>query len=417
MRSIRQRFFSSLVLIPIVTAVACSGTTEPPGPPAELTALPRALSAAERQVIAAGNDFSFSLFRQLSATQPNENLFVSPLSASMALGMTLNGAAAGTFDAMRGTLGFGTTSQPDINAGYRNLIDLLRGLDGSTQMELANSIWYRQGFPFQQSFLDVAHTWFDAEVRGLDFANTSGTLNTVNGWVNEKTHGRIPTILQQVAPEDVMYLINAIYFKGSWRLRFDPSETRPAPFHAADGGTGNAQLMYRKDTLRYLANDQFQAVDLLYGNGAFTMTVLLPRPNVNLDGFIGSVTRAQWDGWMQSFRKQDIKLYLPKVKLTYTRKLNDDLKALGMAVAFDDRADFSRMADPSAGHLFISFVLQKAFVDINEEGTEAAAATVVGIGVTSAPLDTEMRVDRPYLFVIRERLSGTILFMGKVTRV
>jgi serine protease inhibitor len=295
----------------------------------------------------------------------------------------------------------------------------LRELDSSTELEVANSIWYRQGFPFRPTFIDAARSAFDAEVRALDFGNPTVTLATVNGWVDTKTRHKIPAILDQVDPSDVMYLLNAIYFKGSWRLRFDPAETRSGTFHPVSGGDQTVQLMHKEDTLHYSETSELQAVDLLYGNGAFAMTVLLPKPSTNIDAFAGSLRRADFSTLTEGFGTRKIILFLPKFTASYERTLNDDLTALGMGVAFDPaRADFSRMAPVStSANLYISLVKQKAFVDVNEEGTEAAAATAVGVSVTSAPVIPTMRVDRPFVFVIRERLSGTVLFMGKITRI
>jgi serpin B len=397
---------------------ACGqGSTEPGGQaPAELKALPRPLSASEQLLVDAGNDFAFSLFHQLGNATPGANVFVSPLSASLALGMTMNGAAGPTFDAMRTTLGFGTADNAAINSGYHDLIALLESLDNSTQLGIANSIWYRQGFVVNSSFLNTTRSAFGAEVQGLDFADVPATLATVNGWVNTQTHERIPSILASVDPSDVMYVLNAIYFKGTWRLRFDSTQTQNAPFHAANGASPTVRLMHKQDTLLYAETPAFQAVDLAYGNGAFRMTILLPKAGTDIDTFAASIDRTGWNAWMQSFQSQKIILELPRFTLAYERMLNDDLTAMGMGIAFDSqRADFSRIASISPNRLFISMVKQKAFVAVDEMGTEAAAATAVGISATSLPVIPTMRVDRPFVFAIRERLSGIILFMGKIT--
>jgi serine protease inhibitor len=404
--------FRTPLILAAVTA-ACSGAADPGAATSPLTELPRPLSAPEQTVLGAANDFTFALFRQLNESQRDSNVFVSPLSASMALGMTMNGAAGTTFDQMRTALAFGDATQQEINEGYKKLIALLRGLDGSVDFRIANSIWYRQGVPFTSSFLDAARTWFDAEVQGLDFASPAA-LPTVNGWVDRSTGGKIPTILSEIRPEHVMFLINAIYFKGSWRDRFDPAETRDAQFRAANGRHQPMKLMHRHGKMRYVVTPQFQAVDLPYGRDAFAMTVLLPAEGTDVETLAASLRRDAWAGWIAQLREVTMDLYLPRLKLTYERKLNDDLKALGMRDAFvPDGADFTRMAPPPTGfHLYVDFVKQKTYVDVNEEGTEAAAATAVGIALTSAP--PAMRVDRPYLFVIRERLSGTLLFIGKI---
>jgi serpin B len=211
----------------------------------------------------------------------------------------------------------------------------------------------------------------------------------------------------------VLFLINAIYFKGKWRSPFDPADTRQEPFHGADRRDRSAPLMRQEETLRYQENDAFQAADLLYGNGAFAMTVLLPKPGWKPVELLAGLNPAAWRALDSGFREAQVNLTLPRFRLEYARRLNEDLVALGMGVAFDpERADFYRIADVRPERLFITRVDQKTFVEVNEEGTEAAAATSVGVGVTSAPLVVEMRVDRPFVFAIRERLSGTVVFLG-----
>jgi serpin B len=397
-------------------AIACSGTTEPrPGEPTPvLEALPRALSAGEQKIIAANNDFSFALFRQLGAAESDSNVFVSPLSASMALGMAMNGASGTTFDEMRATLGFGTTSEPEIDQGYESLIALLRGLDPGVDFRIANSVWMRQGFPVAPSFLDATRTWFDAQATSLDFASPAA-VKSINDWVSTATAGRIPTILDQIQSDEVMFLVNAIYFKGSWRAKFDPALTIDAPFHGI-AGDQPAKLMHREGMIRYLQTPAFSAVDLPYGNSAYSMSVVLPNAGQSVDAVLASLQADTWSASTAQLHEAEIDLYLPRLELTWGRMLIPDLQALGMRAAFDDRsADFSRIS-PAGPGLFITTVMQKTYVKVNEEGTEAAAVTNVGIGVTSAPVRIVFRVDRPYVFVIRERLSGTILFMGAIRR-
>ncbi len=415
--TLTRRFWLLFLAAATATGAACGTTpTEPGSQPAELTALPRALTSAELKVRDGANAFSFALWGRLNAAQRDTNVFVSPLSASLALGMTMNGAANQTFDEMRLALQFSGASQQEINEGYQSLLALLTSLDPSVQTRVANSIWYRIGFPFRQPFLDATRTYFDAEVRGLDFSDAAGSLRAINGWVGDKTSGKIPTILDEVKPEDVMFLINAIYFKGSWREKFDAGETASAPFHASGGATQTAQLMHRLGEAPYTQSPTWQAVDLPYGNGAFTMTVVLPKEGSDVESVAASLTPAAWQALTGALAKTKVDLSLPRLRLSYERPLNDDLKSLGMRVPFmKDVADFTPMS-PMGNSLFIEFVKQKTFVDVNEEGTEAAAVTAVGIGVTSAPVVQVVRVDRPYLFLLRERLSGTVLFMGKIVR-
>jgi serpin B len=332
----------------------------------------------------------------------------------MALGMTLNGAAGATADEMRRTLGFGESSQAAINDGYKGLIGLLRGLDNRTDLRIANSIFYDQSFPFEQSFLETGKQYFDAEIGGLDF-NAPASVKTINDWVSRSTNAKIPTIIDKIKDDDVMFLINAVYFKGSWRSKFEPRATADARFHALGGASESVKLMYQKNRLPYLETADFQAVDLHYGNSAFSMTVILPRPGKDVNTIVGALTESSWSTTMAGFYETEVELYLPKLRLEYERTLNDDLKALGMPLAFSTAADFTGLS-PRGHDLYISSVKQKTFVDIYEEGTEAAAATVVAISVESAPQTQVVRVDRPYVFAIRERFSGTILFVGKIVR-
>jgi serine protease inhibitor len=403
----------------LAAGAACAGSSVEPVPTREdaRTSLPRQLTPAEQSVLGAANAFSFGLWTTINAAQRDSNVFVSPLSASFALGMTMNGAAGQTYDEMRSALQFGSATLPAIDSGYKSLIALLTGLDPATKMQIANSIFYRRDFPFTQAFLSDAATWFDAEVKSQDFNDVSGTLSAINGWASAKTNGRIPKVLEQVDPSDVMYLLNAIYFKGTWRDKFDPAQTRDAPFHPSTGTDQPAKLMFRQAGMAYAETNTYQAVDLPYGDSSFTMTVLLPKAGTTVEQLAASLTPAAWQSLTSSFTTSRlIALYLPKVTFSWKRGLIDDMKSLGMRAAFvPNGADFTRMS--SAGRqLYISRLQQNTFVAVDEEGTEAAAVTTVGVTVTSIPIVTEMRVDRPYIFVIRERLSGTILFMGKIAR-
>ena len=418
------RFFvRSALLSPLFVMFAisaCSDSTVGPagsGQSPARTALPRELTAAEHKVIDASNAFALSLFARINVAQRDSNVFISPLSASMALGMALNGAAGQTFDQMRSALQFGTASQQEINDGYKSLIALLSSLDPAVKMQIANAIWYQSNFPFNQSFLDDGKTFFDAEIRGLNFADVPASLAAINGWVNTKTNGKIPTILDSIDPDLVMFLVNAIYFNGSWRTKFDPALTTDAQFQPATGAAQAVKLMHRNGKMHYAETSTFQAVDLPYGDSSFTMTVVLPKQGQTVETLAASLTSTAWQTLAASFVPTTVDLFLPKLKLSYERQLKPDLQALGMLAAFvPNGADFTKMSTTRGRDLYVKFVKQKTFVDVNEEGTEAAAVTGIGIGVTSAPLTVTMRVDRPYIFVLRERLSGTVLFVAKIAR-
>lgn len=406
-----QRPLRSFALLLLLLFTACESPIGPGNVPPLLTQLPRPLSTAELRVIDASNAFAFDLLREVTRTLPaDSNVFLSPLSASMALGMALNGANGETFDSMQAALRLSGLTEAEINQGYKDLIALLLELDSRTEMKIANAMWIRQAFTLEQAFLDAGTTSFDAEVGTLDFSSPTA-VSTINDWVSQKTNQRIPSLLEAISPEEVLFLINAIYFKGSWRSAFERDDTRPGPFYPSAGATRTAQLMSQTDTLRYQETAEYQAADLLYGNGAFAMTVLLPQRGHTPGELLAGLTADTWKELAGRFQTQEMHLTLPRFRLEYSRTLAEDLTALGMGIAFDrTRADFYRIADVRSDRLYITRVDQKTFVDVNEEGTEAAAATAVGIGVTSAP--PAMVVDRPFVFAIRERLSGTVVFLG-----
>ena len=380
--------------------------------------LPRALTAGERQLVAANNQFAFAFFGALAARAgPDSNLFVSPVSIAMALGMTVNGAAGTTRDSMLHALQLSGLSMDEVNRGYRSVIDLLRGLDSGVEFTLANSIWARAGYSFGAAFLDDARTYFDATVRTLDFAAPTAA-QTINDWVNAQTRGKIPEIVDSPIPRDViMYLINAIYFKGSWTQQFDRALTRDAPFTLRGGGTVIAPMMSHRDAApaRYYAGDGVTIVDLPYGGRAWSMTIVLPRTAADIDSLVAGLTQERWDGWMAALDTGGVLVTMPKFTLRYDRELRDVLSTLGMGIAFyRDLADFTRLIP--ADRAYISKVKHKTFVDVYEEGTEAAAVTSVEISrvVCCSGGPPHVIVDRPFLVAIRERLSGTILFLGRV---
>ena len=401
----------------VAVAAACSDPSAPSGRTPRITALPRALSSGEQAVIGASNSFGFNLLRELDRTRGDENIFMSPLSASMALGMTMNGASGQTFDEMRSTLAFAALPSAEINASYRSLIDMLRALDRTVDFRIANSIWYRTGFPFEATFLEESKQFFDAKVSPLDFAAASAAP-TINDWVKESTNGKIDKIVDGPISDDVvMYLINAIYFNGSWTTRFDRNQTRTEQFHTIGGTTAPIAMMRRTDTVRVAETADAQVVDLPYGGGAYTMTILLPKEGKSLRDVVATLTADAWQAAVTGATARSVELQMPKFTLRWEALLNDPLQALGMRQAFQgDVADFTRMSRDAGNHLYISKVKQKAFVDVHEEGTEAAAVTSVEISVTCACGPQVIRIDRPFVFAIRERLSGTILFLGKIVR-
>lgn len=409
----KTKYGKGWLMMVLLATTLLAGSCELLGPEKERRIDVRPLSSAEKATVTSGNHFGFKLFGELQGQSPQENLFISPLSVSMALGMTLNGAAGETYEAMRQALEKSDLSEKEINEAYRDLIDLLVNLDPKVVFQIANSIWYREGFSVEQTFLDVNKTYFDAEVRELDFGAPSA-VDVINGWIDSKTKGKIKKVIEEIGPYTVMYLINAIYFKGAWTYEFDKKATIDDVFRNANGTTTAVKMMRQEASLPVSAQADFSAIDLPYGDSLFSMTILLPDPGEDVNELAERLSPEFWDQVTASMWLRKVEVQLPRFKLEYSQSLVDVLRALGMGIAFTDEADFTRIR--TEGGLLISDVIHKTFVEVNEEGTEAAAVTVVQVDVTSIGPGNVFRVDRPFIFAIRERHSGTVLFLGKVMK-
>lgn len=406
----RTAFTFLFILLVGSTLTGCNEPIDAVGPdPDDI-----ALSAQQQRIIDSDNQFGLKLFQRLSEDEGEANLFISPLSVSMALGMTLNGAEGDTRAAMEETLDLAGLSAEEINVSYQALTALLVELDPDVLFEVANSIWYREGFSVEQTFLDQNTTYFDAVVQALNFDQPEAA-NTINQWVEDKTHGKIEKIIEgTIDPMTVMYLINAIYFNGDWTYPFDEEATHDGSFILSDGSTATVPMMQmRKTTFPFFENETFKAIDVPYGDSLFSMTLFVPNDGQSLDALVPQLDQTQWDTWVTQFQPKKLDFFeMPKFKLEYEVPLKDALSALGMEIAFDPQdANFDGI-NPDRSDLHISQVKHKTFIEVDEKGTEAAAVTSVEIEVTS--LGPSLRIDRPFVFAIRERVTGTILFIGKV---
>jgi len=403
-----HRHIRSLSLVTLAVGVASCGDAFAP-----IDDLPRELSIAETKLVDADNRFAFKLFREVNAQEDDTaNVFVSPLSVGMALGMTYNGAAGTTRDAMQQTLELDGMTIEEVNEAYQSLIELLRNLDPRVEFLLANSIWYRAGVPVLPEFIELNQRYFDAEVIELDFSDPTA-VDVINGWVSAQTKGKIDEIVDPpIHPLTFMFLINAIYFKGDWTYQFEPSRTKNEAFALPSGSQVSVPMMSRGEAIpvRVYQNAEYTVLDLWYGSQAYSMTIVVPQDAQTINDVARAVSEGQWNSWTESLDSTSAFVSLPKFTLEYEIELNDVLKALGMEIAFTGAADFSNMIP--GGGAYIEKVRHKTFVDVNEEGTEAAAVTSVEMRYESAPL--ALMVDRPFMFAIRENYSGTILFMGKV---
>ena len=406
-----------LALLPAAALVACGEATAPRVEP--ITELPRDLSPAELRVIEGSNAFAFELLGTLLDRADGDNVFASPLSASMAFGMAMNGAEGDTWAEMRDVLGFDGLSESQINGAYQDLIALLLALDPTVAFGLGNSLWVDDELALLPDFVARVGTHFDAEARTLDFADPA-TRAVINAWVSDVTSGRIDELLESIPPDVIMYLVNAVYFKGDWRTTFDRERTAPAPFTTLAGDVVQVPMMAGEVGYRVLFREEATVAELPYGGGAFTAVAVLPPEGESVAQLVESLDPQLWAEWMaalavraegEDLDSEGILVRLPKIELEWGSDLIEPLRDLGMIRAFDWRAaDFSRLT--GGRDLYIQQALQKTFLKVDEEGTEAAAATAVGFGPTSAPPAASF--DRPFILAIRERLSGTILFLGVI---
>ncbi|MGI2904662.1 serpin family protein [Tolypothrix sp. VBCCA 56010] len=365
----------------------------------------------DTKVVAANTKFSFKLFSEVLKKDSKDNIFISPSSVAIALAMTYNGASGSTQQAMAKALELQGISLEEINSSNAALKILLENPDPKVQLTIANSLWANKDTSFKSEFIQRNKDFYKAKVTNLDFkdSRSSGVINT---WVNENTRGKINKIVETIEPEQVLFLINAIYFKGNWSNEFDKNQTAEYPFYIASDKQKQHPMMSRTGDYRYLENEQFQAVSLPYGkDGKISLYVFLPKEN-NSKAFYENLNSDNWEKWMAQFSKQEGFVRLPRFKINYDITLNDALTDLGMGEAFSAKANFSAMGK----NLAISQVKHKTFVEVNEEGTEAAAATSVGIVATSA-VETKpfrMIVDRPFFCVVRDNQTGSVLFMGSI---
>ncbi len=382
-----------------------------PLPPTEI-----ALTAESEALIARSNAFGVGLFAEVAATD-DRNLMLSPLSASVALTMLLNGTDGETYAQIRDMLGYGPDQDlAAINEAYESLRTQLLAADPDVQFALANAVFYDQAydqaFPFKTPFLDTMRGPFDADVQALDFASPS-TPGVINQWASDHTEGRVPTVIEEIDPDLVLFLLNALYFKGDWTTQFDPAKTADSDFRLADGTTIQTPIMAGKPKGLTVYGDGYSALELPYGRANFSMVVLMPD-DAGLADFARRLDAGLWTDATTRLDADgdfyDVDVALPRFSFTTDKLLNDHLKVLGMVDAFGPAANLSRMGDDP--RLYVDFVKQNTFLRVDEEGSEAAAVTTVGVVPTSA--GPSFFATRPFVFAIRERTTGTLLFIGQV---
>lgn len=359
-------------------------------------------------LVAANSRFGFKLFNEIYNQNSNNNIFFSPLSISLALTMIYNGAAGETERAMAKTLELQGMSLEQINRANHKLLNTLLNLDKNVQLNLANSLWANKHVTFKEKFMRINKEFYGAEITSLDL-NDIRSIQRINGWIKQKTKGKIENILDSGDIGAILFLINAIYFKADWTVGFSEDNTRERDFTLLDGSKKAVPMMMSQSSrYKYYQGEDFQAVELPYGNESVSLFLFLPTENSSLPKFQKILNRENWETWMSGFRQDLVIVVLPRFKVEYEITLNKVLTTLGMGIAFNPGANFRMMSNEL---LFINWIKHKAFLEVNEAGTEAATSTVVKM---SRGVSLRLIFDHPFFFAIRDNVTGTILFMGSV---
>ncbi len=397
----RNRILTICILITVVASSCNDESTELPAP------VIRDLSVDESEIVSSTNNFAFDLMAEIEGETPNENYFISSFSISTALSMVMNGASEDSQEGFIQTLGLSGMPPEDINVSYRSLVEYIYGLDPSVTLNVANSNWYSNEYTIENDFATTLSTYYDAEVFERDFGS-SATLDALNGWVEDETNGKIKNVLDVINPEDVMFLINAIYFKARWTSQFDANATTDLPFSLANGEAVDVPTMVAevKHWRSYDHTLGAEVIEIPYGNESYAFTIIMPDDPSEIDGLVSRIDVNSLHEVLADSATLFRDLYLPKFQMDFKADLLDILVNMGMPLTGLDNL-FEEILP-----LAISKVIHQSFLEVNEEGSEAAAVTVIGVELTSAPPAT--RIDQPFVFLIRERNSGTILFSGKL---
>ncbi|HNW50877.1 MAG TPA: serpin family protein [Prolixibacteraceae bacterium] len=370
------------------------------------------LDQKSAMVVENNNSFGFRFFENvISSEKTNKNIMVSPLSVSQALSMAINGAGGNTFTQMQQLLGFGDLLLTDLNKSNQTITSSLASHDPKVKFQMANSIWYRNDFSIKAPFLSNNQKYYDAEVSSYDPSKPDKAKDNINNWVDDKTNGKIKQIIDQVNTDDVMFLINAVYFNAKWKTEFKKKNTEPESFTLDDGTQKEVETMIGEVELSYYNKESCSVIKLPYGSGKFDMIVYLPEEGYTTSDIVSEIANTDFDKLSSmTLTKRD--LYFPKFEFSYDNELNDELISMGMTDAFSTGlANFSEISDIP---LYISKVMHKTFIKTDEEGTEAAAATSITFGYTSAGPSGIIKIDRSFLFAIAEEDTHSILFIGRV---
>lgn len=373
----------------------------------------KALSQAEKELIQTTNGFALDIFQTIHQIKEDDNIFISPLSIGFALNMTTNGAAGETKEGMKRTLGVESLSDEEANAAVQKLTEMLLNMDKKVALSIANSIWYHQDLTLQADLRQAIESYYNGKIEGLDFSDPSAK-DIINEWVENETQGKIKDLVESISPLHRMFLINAIYFKADWQYKFEEDRTKEEPFVLESGRRVPVQMMYAQDIkLRTYDHKSFQLIELPYGNGQFSMVILLPHIGKTTNEIMSLLSVEDLQSWIDQADTLKPHLYFPKFTSKFKIELSEPLMEMGMGRAFSGVAEFPGFFKENSS-LAIGEVIHQAFIEVNEEGTEAAAATAVGIVLTSIGNTPTIRIDRPFVYFIREKHTEAILFAGKM---
>jgi serpin B len=394
-----RRLLSALFAAALLTGIASGVNATPAGP----------------DLAPAYNGFGFDLFAQLAKESDRQNVFFSPTSVAVALAIVANGGAGTTRESMLQVLGTKDASIAGFNNSNQTLMSELNNPGNDLAFSIANALWLNQRFKLLPSFVTTSHDVFSAEAQDLPFGDPSAA-KTINDWVDKHTRGLIPEIIDQTRADDILVVTNAIAMKAKWLQEFEKSDTHDAPFETSSGGHITVSMMSHDGTYAYADENGWQVARLPYRGDRFAMYVLLPHKGVALHDALKTFDGAAFDRAIAGLHQQEIIFAMPRYTATYKAELNRPLVQLGMGDAFEaGTADFSNLIPPPQA-AYISVVLHRAFVKVDEEGTEAAAATAVAIRTLAVrmPPETKMIVDRPFLMAIRDDKTKQILFLGAI---
>lgn len=368
------------------------------------------LTKVEKDVLGGSTQFGLDLFKAVSKQEIYKNRMISPLSVSLAFGMVINGAENNTLKQIKEYMGYSGLSNDEVNQANLSLISKMANVNKSVVFDIANSVWYRQGFSIKEKFLNDNKYFYNAEISKLDFSNPS-SVNTINNWVSGKTNGKIPTIIDDIDPRSVLFLINALYFKGDWMYIFDETKTKTVPFYNEDktNAVTDVKMMHLKTNFNNYVDENLVCVDIPYGDSLFSMKVIMPADGQSFNNMLYMLDKNYLSKINKEMKLGEIEVGLPRFRVSDNMELQDVLASMGITDAFTDKADFSKITDD---FIYISKVIHKTYIDVNEKGTEAAAVTAVDFRTTS--IGQNFIFNKPFIFIISAYGYDNVMFIGSI---